>query len=61
MVVQLYSVWDRAAEEFLPVFQAKNDAVALRAFEMHVTRESTHPEDLSLWRVGEFRTDFLRS
>jgi len=33
MIVRLYSIKDRVAAEFGPVFLAKNDAVALRQFE----------------------------
>lgn len=32
MVSRLYSVYDRVAEEYGPVFEARNDAVAIRAY-----------------------------
>lgn len=56
MKTNLYVVYDRVAEESGPVFEAKNDGVALRRFSMLMQENSSKgliPEDFRLLKVGE--------
>lgn len=57
-MTQLYVVYDRTAEEAGPIFQAKNDAVASRAFQQLVNQQE-YPEDFRLMHVGEFSSEAL--
>jgi len=52
MKINLYTIFDRLAEEAGPVFQAKTDAVAVRNFRA-ITKEVS-PEEVRLYCVGEF-------
>lgn len=55
MKFELYSVKDCVAEEFGPIFQCKNDAVACRMFgNMFNVKEA---KDLSLFSLGFFDTE----
>lgn len=55
MKFDLYSVRDCVADEFGPIFQCKNDAVACRMFgSMFTVSES---KDLELYNVGSFDTE----
>lgn len=54
-MLMLYSIKDVVAEEFGPVFQAKNDQVAVRM--VNNTFRSTppgDPESFDLYAIGEF-------
>lgn len=60
MIVRLYSVYDSVAGEYGPLFQAKNDDVALRNViqmftDMHVTVASL--DCFHLYHVGDFDTE----
>lgn len=48
---KLYVIYDGVAEESGPVFEAKNDGIALRNFERTVA-DSPYREDYSLVCVG---------
>lgn len=52
MVNQVYVIYDRTAEESGPVFEAKNDGVALRNFQMMV-KDKPFSEDYVLLHIGE--------
>lgn len=58
MQMQAYAVYDRKAESYAQPFFAPNHAVAIRNFEGAVrsgnSQLSTHPEDFSLWHLGEY-------
>lgn len=47
----LYSIYDKVADEFGPIFEAKNDMVASRAYVGIVKPEMAH--DFELYAVGE--------
>lgn len=47
----LYSIYDKVAEEFGPIYEAKNDMVASRAYASLVKPEMAH--DYELYAVGE--------
>lgn len=53
--MKLFSVYDRKAEEFGPLFEAKNEDVAIRQFKNMLSSERMlSPEDYSLYCFGEF-------
>lgn len=60
MITRLYSLFDSVAEEYGPIFQAKNNDVALRNviqmfMEMHVDIASL--ESYHLYHVGDFDSE----
>lgn len=60
MIMRLYSVYDSVAEEYGPLFQAKNDDVALRNViqmftDMNVSIASL--ESFHLYHVGDFDSE----
>lgn len=60
MIMRLYSVYDSVAEEYGPLFQAKNDDVALRNViqmftDMNVSIASL--ESYHLYHVGDFDSE----
>jgi hypothetical protein len=59
MLFRLYILYDKVAEEGGPVFQAKNDAVALRHFEQAMAAQHgvMHPEDFKLLCIGFYDSD----
>jgi len=60
MIVNLYAVRDRIAEETGPIFMAKNDAIALRQTQQLLRSEQvTDPEDFELWMVGTYDTELM--
>ena len=53
--MKLFSVYDRKAKEFGPLFEAKNEEVAIRQFKnMLASERMLSPEDYSLHSFGEF-------
>lgn len=57
MVAQLYSIYDRVAMDFGPIFQARNDGVAVRAFRSHLEGKAVSQEEYCLMHVGEFDSE----
>nr|UXQ87929.1 MAG: nonstructural protein [Microvirus sp.] len=57
MDFELYSIKDRLAEEYGPVFQAKNKAIAERNFNNLVEREKLNEDEFSLVLVGHFNNN----
>jgi len=56
--VGLYTIYDRIAQEAGPVFNAKNDQVAVRnAVALLKSVSDTQIDDYLLYRVGTFDTD----
>ncbi len=58
MKVNIYTFYDKVACEAGPIFQAKNDTVALRCF-MSLMKEtpSVNPADYDVYCLGEFDTE----
>lgn len=56
--VGLYVIKDVVADDIAPVFQAHNDAVALRQFNQLI-RESYEPTDYELHKVAELTKDMV--
>ena len=54
MVMKLYTIRDNIAEEFGPVFVAKNDNVAKRQFIDLIQENQINITDYTLWYVGDF-------
>lgn len=51
----LYSIEDKVANEFGPIFQAKNDGVAKRMYSQTIQGDRIlYADDYRLWSVGEF-------
>ena len=58
MKVNIYTIHDKVASESGPIFQAKNDTVALRCF-MSLMKDtpSVNPADYDVYCLGEFDTE----
>ena len=58
MKVNIYTIYDKVACESGPIFQAKNDGVALRCF-MSLMKDTPNvvPSDYDVYCLGEFDTD----
>lgn len=58
MKLSIYSIFDSKARAFLPPFYLANDSLATRVFSDcandSVHAFGKHPEDYSLFRLGEF-------
>jgi len=53
----LYSIYDKVADEFGPIYEAKNDMVASRAYAGLVKPDMAH--DYQLYAVGEHEERFV--
>jgi hypothetical protein len=47
----MYSIFDVVAKDYGPIFEAKNDGVALRSFK-HLVGSTGRPEEYKLYRLG---------
>ena len=58
MKVNIYTIYDKVACESGPIFQAKNDGVALRCF-MSLIKDTPNivPTDYDVYCLGEFDTE----
>lgn len=56
MIYQLYTIKDKIADEYGPIFQAVNDGVAVRST-AQVIRDAPDPNDYELYCVGAFNSD----
>ena len=58
MIQFIYSIHDSKAAAYLPPFYLHNKNMAIRSFSDAVQEENSafyrHPEDYSLWELGEF-------
>ena len=58
MNLNVYSIFDKAVRAYMRPFFMRTDAEALRAFVADIRSEDSmvgkHPEDYSLFRIGEF-------
>lgn len=59
MVMKLYALYDRVAEESGPIAEAKNDGVALRMYQHMLASKQLPPDDYQLICVGEWNRDTL--
>lgn len=57
MKQNLYSIFDVIAEEYGPIFHAKNDAVANRNYLRMLTGENISEEEYKIVRLGDFDTE----
>lgn len=58
MKVNIYTIYDKVANECGPIYQAKNDGVAFRAFINLIGENSTvNPSDYDVYCLGEFDTE----
>lgn len=47
----LYTVYDRIAQQYGPIYEAVNEAVAIRAYVV-MMKDTEFPDDYELWKVG---------
>ncbi len=60
MKVNIYTIYDKIAEECGPIFQAKNDKVACRACDSMISESCGNcVSDYQLWCLGEFDTEIM--
>lgn len=57
MIIKLYCCYDVVAGEAGPIFQAKNDGVALRQFQNLMNREGIIKEDYELRYLADYDTE----
>ena len=57
MLYKLYSIYDKDAKEFGPLFNAKNDIVASRYVE-EMIKEVHHVDSYALYCMGEYDTEY---
>jgi hypothetical protein len=57
MIYGLYTVYDKVAEEAGPVFQAKNDGVALRNFQGILQSQHLNPDDYKLIYLADYDSE----
>lgn len=59
-MMRLYAIYDRAAEESGPLFEAKNDSVAIRSYSQLLDRVAPHDRDAyRLYCVGTCDRDTM--
>ena len=51
MTMNMYMIYDNAAEEAGPVFEAKNDTIAIRNY-TKLLKDTEFADDFELYRVG---------
>lgn len=51
-IMRVYTIFDRLAQEAGPVFEQRNDAVALRAYKKMLLKSGEHPEEYQLLWIG---------
>lgn len=56
MQYKLYSIYDKDAHEFGPLFNAKNDIVASRYVE-EMLKDVNHVDSYALYCMGEYDTE----
>jgi len=56
MEVNIYGIYDTVAEQYGPLFEAKNDGVAQRNFEQ-LTKDTQYGSEYDLYRLGSFNHD----
>lgn len=57
MQYKLYSIYDKDAQEYGPLFNAKNDIVASRYVE-EMLKEVNHVDSYALYCMGEYDTEY---
>lgn len=54
MIMGIYVVYDRVAEQSMPIFESRNDGTALRAYQKAIIEQDDIPEkEMMLLRLGE--------
>lgn len=59
MKMKLYTIRDKVADEAGPIYQAKNDAIAVRQFNNLMANQQVDVVDYALYCVGEFDTEAM--
>ena len=55
----VYTIFDKVAQESGPLFECKNDAVAQRNFKDLIKRENLPPKDYILYLIGRFEHETM--
>ena len=56
MIYKLYAIYDKDAEEYGPLFNAKNDVIASRYVE-EMIKEVNNVDSYALYCMGEYDTE----
>lgn len=59
MLYKIYAVKDIVAEETGPIFQMKNDSVALRNYNQMLQDKNVDINDYELYRIAEYDTETM--
>jgi len=59
MILNVYTIYDDAAKAYMQPFMFQTDGLAVRAFQDNINSDksnniSEHPEQFTLFKVGEF-------
>lgn len=61
IIANIYAVYDRKAQSYLPIFQAQREATAVRSFNEALMNPelplNQYPSDFDLCHLGSFDTD----
>lgn len=57
--VGMYVIYDRLAEEAGPIFHARNDAVAYRSYDHHISTSRLNPDEYDLYYVGLYNAEIM--
>lgn len=58
MVIQMFTIYDRLAEEYMPPFTAKNSAIAFSLLDKAVVDAKEDSTRFELFSLGEYDTDY---
>ena len=57
--MKLYTIYDLTAEQSGPIFEAKNDKIALRQFNNLFAESQINKEEFTLNYLGEYNHDLM--
>jgi len=57
--MQLYTIYDKLAQEGGPLFEAKNDEIARRNFSKLITDNNADVSDFIMYNLGRFDRESL--
>lgn len=53
MILNIYCVYDKVAEESMPIWESRNDGAALRAYQKRIIENDDIPEqEMKLLKIG---------
>lgn len=60
MKTRVYSILDKVAEEYGPLFEARNDSVAMRNYKKMIAEHDVEEDEFQLYYVCEIDKDDLK-